>query len=204
MSRTDKHWVERCLDGHPEDYRHLVERYQGAVLAYVRGRLDEAADPEDAAQEAFVRAFFALPKLRERDSFFGWILGIARRVAEEVRRGRRRRLEAIAKAAWARELANGDSCGRGSRRDWDAALECAIGRLPETYREVVLLRYYGGLTCAQVAQRLELPLGTVTKNLSRAYALMRKFPELAAIGREDREDSEDPEDPRGNHTERAP
>jgi RNA polymerase sigma factor (sigma-70 family) len=57
-------------------------------------------------------------------------------------------------------------------------LEAAIAALPETYRQVILLRYYEGLSCQKVAIRLAMPLGTVTKTLSRAYALLRQ--ELAA------------------------
>jgi RNA polymerase sigma-70 factor (ECF subfamily) len=53
-------------------------------------------------------------------------------------------------------------------------LDEAIAVLPETYRQVILLRYYEGLSCQQVAQRLDTPLGTVTKTLSRAYTLLRQ------------------------------
>jgi RNA polymerase sigma-70 factor (ECF subfamily) len=53
-------------------------------------------------------------------------------------------------------------------------LEEAIAALPETYRQVILLRYYEGLSCQEIATRLDLPLGTVTKTLSRAYALLRQ------------------------------
>ncbi len=65
----------------------------------------------------------------------------------------------------------------------DYPLEEAIAVLPETYRQVILLRYYEGLSCQEIATRLDLPLGTVTKTLSRAYALLRQ--ELA-----DRESAE--------------
>ena len=51
-------------------------------------------------------------------------------------------------------------------------LEEAIAVLPESYRQVILLRYYEGLSCQEVATRLGMPLGTVTKTLSRAYALL--------------------------------
>ena len=57
-------------------------------------------------------------------------------------------------------------------------LEEAIAALPESHRQVILLRYYERLSCQEVATRLGLPLGTVTKTLSRAYALLRQ--ELAA------------------------
>jgi RNA polymerase sigma-70 factor (ECF subfamily) len=53
-------------------------------------------------------------------------------------------------------------------------LEEAIAALPETYRQVILLRYYEGLSCQELATRLDMPLGTVTKTLSRAYALLRQ------------------------------
>ena len=61
----------------------------------------------------------------------------------------------------------------------DYPLDEAIAALPETYRQVILLRYYEGLSCQEVAIRLDLPLGTVTKTLSRAYARLRQ--ELAAL-----------------------
>jgi RNA polymerase sigma-70 factor (ECF subfamily) len=53
-------------------------------------------------------------------------------------------------------------------------LEEAIAVLPESNRQVILLRYYEGLSCQEVATRLGMPLGTVTKTLSRAYALLRQ------------------------------
>ena len=59
-----------------------------------------------------------------------------------------------------------------SREDYP--LEEAIAALPESYRQVILLRYYEGHSCQEIATRLDLPLGTVTKTLSRAYALLRQ------------------------------
>jgi RNA polymerase sigma-70 factor (ECF subfamily) len=56
----------------------------------------------------------------------------------------------------------------------DYGLEAAIAELPESYRRVVLLRYYGDSSCSEVAEQLDMPLGTVTKTLSRAYAMLRK------------------------------
>ena len=58
------------------------------------------------------------------------------------------------------------------RHDYD--LEKAVAELAEPYRQVILLRYYGGMSCAEVAERLGMPLGTATKTLSRAYAMLRE------------------------------
>ena len=62
----------------------------------------------------------------------------------------------------------------GTELSQDYALESAIAELPEAYRKVILLRYYGGHNCNQIAEQLDMPLGTVTKTLSRAYAMLRE------------------------------
>jgi len=166
MMETDKYYVERCLDGHPDDYRHLVRRYQPVLLAHLAGKLGSRDQAEEAAQETLVRAYFKMERLEKPESFFAWLLGIAENVAKEQQRKaqiRRRResVRAFCEEAPEPELSQ------------DYALEAAIAALPEAYRTVILLRYYGGLSCSGVAEQLDMPLGTVTKTLSRAYALLR-------------------------------
>lgn len=56
----------------------------------------------------------------------------------------------------------------------DYPLEQAIAVLPENHRQVILLRFYEGLSCQEIAARLRMPPGTVTKTLSRAYLLLRQ------------------------------
>jgi RNA polymerase sigma-70 factor (ECF subfamily) len=165
MSGTDNDAVKSCLDGHPDAYRRLVRRYQAPLLSHLVGRLGDRERAEEAAQETFVRAFFALGKLKRSGSFFPWLLGIATRVVREQRRAERRYRVALRSAPpRAQQVA----------AERDRALERAMAELPTRYAEVVLLRYYGEMSCAQVAERLELPLGTVTKRLSRAYAMLRR------------------------------
>jgi RNA polymerase sigma-70 factor (ECF subfamily) len=172
MELTDKVCVERCRDGHPEDFGLLVDRYQRALFSYLAARVESLPQAEEAAQESFVRAFMSLKKLRKPESFYSWLLGIAGRVAKEQFRAilhRRQDCEA-AEAMMADAVDDSD----------DYPLEEAIAVLPESHRQVILLRYYEGLSCQEVATRLDMPLGTVTKTLSRAYALLRQ--ELEARG----------------------
>jgi len=166
MTETDKYYVERCLDGHPDDFRHLVRRYQPVLLAHLAGKLGSRDRAEEAAQETLVRAYFKMDSLRKPESFFAWLLGIADLVAKEQQRKEliRRRRESIRESA---EEAPQPELSQ------DYALEAAVAGLPEAYRIVILLRYYGGLSCSGIAGRLDMPLGTVTKTLSRAYALLR-------------------------------
>jgi len=67
---TDRYYIERCLDGHRDDFRHLVRRHQKPLLAGIRCRQVRSDVAEDTAQEAFVRAFANLAKLKKPDSFF--------------------------------------------------------------------------------------------------------------------------------------
>ena len=166
MDLTDKEYVQRCRDGHPDDFRMLVRRYQGPLFAYLTNKLEDRFQAEEAAQESFVRAFQSLKKLRKPESFHSWLLGIAARVAQEQFRSRKRHQRDC-------EVAETMLPDPADSRD-EYPLDEAIAALPETYRQLILLRYYDGLSCQQIAQRLEMPLGTVTKSLSRAYALLRQ------------------------------
>jgi RNA polymerase sigma-70 factor (ECF subfamily) len=165
VTGNDRNCVQACLNSHPEAYRALVERYESAVLAYLAGALGDTERAEDAAQETFVRAFFSLGKLQKPESFFSWLMGIARRVAREQRRTERRHRQTTRLAA---------ERGAPPQAAGDPRLERALAELPESYRRIVLLRYYAGLSCSQVAERLAVPLGTVTKKLSRAYRMLRE------------------------------
>jgi RNA polymerase sigma factor (sigma-70 family) len=164
MCTDDSHCIRQCLDGQPEAFRHLVTRYQGSVLSFLAGRLGDRERAEEAAQETFVRAYFALGRLTKPEAVFPWLLGIASRVVQEQFRQQQR--QRVAARMWAQsrpqpEMSEG------------YALERAVADLAEPYRQIVLLRYYGGCSCSQVAERLSMPLGTVTKYLSRAYATLR-------------------------------
>jgi len=175
MDLTDKEYVERCRDGHPEDFGLLVDRYQKPLFSFLAARVENFPQAEEAAQESFVRAFLSLKKLRKPESFFSWLLGIAGRVAKEQFRAElhRRRDGEIAGTL----MNNADDGAE------DYPLEEAMTALPEKHRHVIVLRYYEGLSCQEIATRLAMPLGTVTKTLSRAYLLLRQ--ELKAREGED-------------------
>lgn len=171
IDRGDQNCIELCLDGHPEAFRGLVGRHQGRLVAYLAGRWNNVERAEYIAQEAFVRAFFSLDKLKKRGSFFSWLLGIANRVAKEQQRFALRSTNERHCRELARQASQNDPA-----RDVadDHELQQALSELPDSYREMIVLRYYAGLSCAQVAEQLGVPVGTVTKKLSRAYSMLRK------------------------------
>ena len=162
---SDAEYVVSSRNGCPDHFRLLVQRYQRPLFAYLSSRLGNHLEAEEAAQESFVRAFLSLKKLRKPESFYAWLLGIAGRVLKEQFRAveRRQKDRAVAETLLAENT--------GSEPEYP--LEEVIAVLPESYRQVILMRYYEGLSCQDVATRLGMPLGTVTKTLSRAYALLR-------------------------------
>lgn len=167
LELTDGQCVQLSCGGDPEEFRLLVERYQRPLFAFIFARLENASEAEEIAQESFVRAFMSLKKLRQPESFYAWLLGIAARVLKEYfRDAKRQDLEQTA--------AESLQTDQERPADEDYPLEAAIGALPEAYRRVILLHYYDGLSCQEIAARLAVPLGSVTKYLSRAYSMLRQ------------------------------
>jgi RNA polymerase sigma-70 factor, ECF subfamily len=166
MTENDQFYVEQCLDGRPDEFRHLIRRYQTTVTAYLTSKLGNKTNAEEAAQETFVRAYFGLSDLKKRESFSSWLLGIANRVAKEQLRNKI-------------QLADMDLLAQQQSREQkgtdDFELQRAFAKLSDSYREIILLRFYASQSCQQIAENLNMPLGTVTKTLSRAYTELRQL-----------------------------
>ena len=166
MTENDQFYIEQCLDGRPDEFRHLIRRYQTAVAAYLISKLGNRTNAEEAAQETFVRAYFGLKDLKKRESFPSWLLGIAGRVAKEQMRNKNQLIDMdLLAEQQSREQKAGD----------DFELQKAFAQLPDSYREIILLRFYASQSCQQIAENLNMPLGTVTKTLSRAYSELRRL-----------------------------
>ncbi|MFZ2960710.1 MAG: RNA polymerase sigma factor [Candidatus Ozemobacteraceae bacterium] len=174
MEKTDLECIQRCRDGHGDDFRFLVQRYEKPLFAYLMCRLGNRALAQEAAQESLVRAYFGLPKLEKPESFHSWLIGIGARVALEFRRSSPK------SAANVDELEFQPAATTEESQEY--LLDEAIAMLPDSQRKVIMLRYYDDLSCQQIAERLRIPLGTVTKTLSRAYAELREqLPQTRSI-----------------------
>jgi len=168
--------LERARQGDARARRKLVERHQAPVFALLsrilRGR--DRAVVEDLAQETFLRVFVALPRFRPEGParLSTWILRIASNLAiDELRR---RRPEAGALDSTQLELAAGTRTdAEAERRSLAALLDRAVAELGPEFRAAFVLREYHQLDYAEIADALELDLGTVKSRLSRARARLR-------------------------------
>jgi RNA polymerase sigma-70 factor (ECF subfamily) len=148
------------------------------LIARLTCRLRNRDGAEEATQEAFVRAYFNLGKLKKPGSFLPWLTGIADRVAREYQRKERKALQQDHAIPIDKTISSAE-------RPSDVDLDRAISALPDAYRNVILLRYYGEQSCRQIAEKLVIPLGTVTKTLSRAYAMLRQSLEQDRMRRQE-------------------
>ena len=171
----DAELVAHARDGDVLAYRRLVERYED--LAY-RGAylvVRNAADAEDAAQEAFVKAYYALPQFRIGEPFRPWILRIVTNEARNRLRARGRR-DRLALRAFAHrgpgDAAPSPDAAVLAAEQREALLD-AIDALPERERLVVVHRYLLDLSEAETARALGIRPGTVKSRLSRGLARLR-------------------------------
>jgi RNA polymerase sigma-70 factor (ECF subfamily) len=135
-------------------------------MGYLAGQLGRSDLAEEALQEVFVRCYFGLSSLQKPESLFAWMLGVANRVAKEQIRIEMREQQKAQKLA--QIPANKDTA-----QDWPLAK--TIAKLDDFSRQLILLRYYGGHSCKDVAAIMNIPIGTVTKSLSRAYTKLREM-----------------------------
>ena len=145
-----------------------VRLYSAALWRYCYGRLRDRHLAEDAVQETFLRAHRAIASAGAGgiENLPAWLFGTARRCCLEM--GRRRRPVRAGDSAAMDALCDPAADGRGSP-DVDAAME----QLADGERALVALKHVEGLKCREIADRLGMPLGTVTGTLARAYGKLR-------------------------------
>ena len=172
---ADADLVERALRGRQDAYRELVDRYSRAVFNLIARMVRDAGVAEELAQDAFVKAFGALKSFDPACKFSSWILRIAHNTA--IDHLRRLRLPTVSVDA--------DAPGRDLRdlladerepTPYDHAegvdlardLERALAQLRPEYRRLIVLRYQEDQAYEEIAETLDLPLGTVKSHLHRA------------------------------------
>ena len=164
-------FLDRLRAGDAIAFEELVITYQHRVFGVALRMLGNAAEAEEVAQEAFVRAHRALGDFRGDAKLSTWLYAITSRLClNRLASGERR----LARQGEDTLLRLSDAAPRPDaaleRRELETALGRAIADLAEDGRIVVVLRDLEGLSYEEIAQVLELPLGTVRSRLHRARA----------------------------------
>jgi RNA polymerase sigma-70 factor, ECF subfamily len=166
---SDERLIKRTLDGDLPAFEELVERHRGIVFR-TAARIVGPDDAEDVSQDAFLRAFHRLDQYRAQASFRTWLLQIVQNAAlNTLARARRRPAEPVADAP---ETADRDPVRQPAaqleHREQRERLERKLSAVRQEYRSLLVLRDLEGLSYAEVADVLDIPLGSVKGRLHRA------------------------------------
>jgi RNA polymerase sigma-70 factor (ECF subfamily) len=176
---SDEKLAKEVLAGASGAFETILKRHQSGIFAFVyrmTGNADEAAD---IAQEVFMKAFANIEQFNHEFRFKTWLYRIAANATVDRRR-RRRRVPAFS-VAHEDESAGPILPSRDpgpdeiyQARETRERLECAMRKMPRTYREVLLLRYQGELSYDEIAAITSLPLGTVKNRIFRAREILKR------------------------------
>lgn len=182
---TDQEVVRHAVLGREAAYRELIRRYQRPVFSLVYRMVRDRELAEDLAQETFVKVLNAIDSYRPEFKFSSWIFKIANNAA--IDHLRRRSLDTLsldgsphaetAEAIEATTLQIGDAAesplDEVANRELGSQIERAIAELRPEYRSCIVLRHIEGRPYEEIAEILDLPLGTVKTYIHRARNELR-------------------------------
>src|SRR5215467_5806430 len=187
QSLTDQEVVVLARAGKDAAYRELVRRYERPVFSLIYRMVRDRALAEDLAQETFIKVLNGIRSYRPEYKFSSWIFKIANNAA--IDHLRRRDLDTLsldgsphAQTAEEMQATALQLDGRGespldavTSRELGSQIERAIARLRPEYRACILLRHVEGHSYEEIAQMLDLPLGTVKTYIHRARNELRVY-----------------------------
>ncbi len=180
----DEALVLLALLGDLPAYDELVRRYRGAVLAVAQHELRSRELAEDAAQDALLLAFKALPQLEHPSQFAAWLGAITRHRARRMAQRASRDEPTEASELDQLILAHSEELGRSPVEDLERrfrirSIAAALEQVPAEYQTVLRLRYFEEWPVAQIADFLSLPVTTVKWRLHQGRRAVRRQLEQA-------------------------
>jgi RNA polymerase sigma-70 factor (ECF subfamily) len=173
----DQQLVERAQRGDKQAFGLLVEKYQRKLARLISRLVRDPGEVEDVTQEAFVKAYRALPSFRGDSAFYTWLYRIGINTAKNylVAMGRRAPTSTEVEA----EEAEGFDCGELLReistpesllltKEIAGTVNAAIEALPEELRSAIQLRELEGMSYEEIAKLMDCPVGTVRSRIFRA------------------------------------
>ncbi|MDG2278228.1 MAG: RNA polymerase sigma factor RpoE [Pseudomonadales bacterium] len=173
---TDKELVRRVQKGDQAAFDLLFVRYQSKIVNLISRYVSDQEETLDVAQEAFIKAYRALPRFRGESQFYTWLYRIAINTAKNHLVARSRRppgvdvdVDEIEYRDDATALRDSETPEAALARDQvQATIHQALNDLPEDLKSALTLREFDGLSYEQIADIMECPVGTVRSRIFRA------------------------------------
>jgi RNA polymerase sigma-70 factor (ECF subfamily) len=161
------------------DFRELAEEYAGRIFTYARYSLRHREDAEDVTQEVLVRLWKHHDAI-EAGSTATWVMRVTRNLVIDVSRRRQARTAVFANGLEGAEVAALAARGlapdaEAGRAEWREQIEAAVARLEEPYRSIVVMREIQGFAYEEIAEAMNMPLGTIKVYLHRARRRLRDW-----------------------------
>ena len=182
QNNIDQQLIERIQRGDKNAFNLLVRKYQHKVVSLVSRYVNNPGDIPDVAQEAFIKAYRAIPDFRGESAFYTWLYRIAVNTAKNyiVAQGRRppdmdvdsQDAETYEGAESLHEVANPENLMLSD--EIRAEVASALASLPEDLRTAITLREIEGLSYEEIAEVMECPVGTVRSRIFRAREAIDK------------------------------
>jgi RNA polymerase sigma-70 factor (ECF subfamily) len=173
---TDKQLVAKVQKGDSRAFDLLVMKYQHKIMGLISRYVHDSDEVQDVAQEAFIKAYRALPRFRGDSAFYTWLYRIAINTAKNHLVSRSRRppgsdvevedAEYFEAGGALRDIETPETALFGA--ELKAVIEQAIAELPDDLRAAVTLREFDGLSYEDIAEVMDCPVGTVRSRIFRA------------------------------------
>src|SRR6187455_1844935 len=180
MTRTDEELVARAQGGDIESFNQLIVRWERPIYALAYRVIGKEEDARDVCQDAFLRAYRALPGFKGQAKFSSWLYRIALNLCRDwIRRQRRAPVSQfpedidILEAAAATEPVESIE-DLVARRELSAVVEEAMAKLPDEQRTAIILKEYHGMTFQEIADLQGCPLSTVKTRLYQGLSVLRR------------------------------
>jgi len=174
MRTEDGYIIQQCLDGDSVAFGLLVEKYKKGIYALAYSRINNFHDAQDITQEVFIKAYQRLRTLRRWDNFMGWLYRITANQCKDWVRSSSRRPDG--EFAEDQESYIVDRPAVDSYREnmvYESVRE-ALDSVPEIYREVMTLRYFGGMTVREMAHFIGVSPNTIDRRLKGARVRLKE------------------------------
>lgn len=162
--------VKKCLDGKNEAFSVLVKRYEPVIFAFVMTRVKDPNTAQDIVQDTFIRGYKSLSSLSKPDSFQKWMFQVASNLCKDWLKNKRRKEVSIENV----QTPSIRTTQEINKEELLKKVDEIIHDLPDEIQVVISMKHQQGMSCAQIAQLLGKPMGTVTSILARAYEAIRK------------------------------
>ncbi len=166
--------IQRAMDGNKSAFEKLVCRYKNHIVNIALGILGNAQDAEDVAQEAFFKAYVSIQTLKNAHAFYRWLVKITTNLSIDRKKNcggheqQVRGLESLIDLKYQPEIII-------EQKEKQAVVFKALEEISLEHRTVVWLRELHGFTYEEIAEILDIPLGTVKSRVHTARSVLRRL-----------------------------